>query len=117
MANLIRLGEAAPKYSFVHFNRTELTLLLNLYARRVSEGAWRDYAIDQGGECAVFSIYRHTLDRPVFTITKLTGTKLAGTKRAEYVAATAERELARSASLAEALAALERAPRLIDPQS
>ncbi len=112
MANLIRLGEAAPKYSFVHFNRTELTLLLNLYARRVSEGAWRDYAIDQGAECAVFSIYRHTLDRPVFTITKL-----ACGKRAEYVAATPERELARSGSLAETLAALDRSPRLVDTLS
>lgn len=109
MANLISLGDVAPKYSFVHFNRTELTLLLNLYGRRVAEGAWRDYAIDQGADRAVFSIYRHTLDRPVFTVTKH-----AGGRRPEYVAATPERELARSGSLAEALAALDRTPRLVE---
>jgi hypothetical protein len=111
MANLIRLGEVAPKYSFVHFNRTELTLLLNLYGRRVAEGAWRDYAIDQGADCAVFSVYRHTLERPAFMITKL-----AGERRPEYVAATPERELARSASLADTLAALDRAPRLVEAE-
>lgn len=54
----------------VHFERSELCRLLALYTSRVAEGEWRDYAIDQQPGCAVFAVYRHTLDRPAFTITK-----------------------------------------------
>ncbi len=120
MAKLIRMAEHRVGRGFVHFNRTELTLLLNLYARRVSSGDWRDYAIDHGAGKAVFSIYRHTLDRPLFTVTKLGGGK-GGARGGEsgghgdYVVAAAERELGRSGSLSEALALLERMPRLVVP--
>ncbi len=113
MAKLIRMAEHRLKRGFVHFNRTELTLLLNLYARRVSAGDWRDYAIDHGAGKAVFSIYRHTLERPLFTVTKLGGGERGG--HGDYVVAAAERELGRSGSLSEALALLERAPRLVVP--
>ncbi len=112
MAKLIRLAEYRVRRGFVHFNRTELTLLLNLYARRVASGEWRDYAIDQGAGKAVFSIYRHTLERPLFTVTKLGG---RGCGRGDYVVAAAERELGRSGSLSEALAVLDRTPRLVLP--
>jgi hypothetical protein len=118
MAKLIRLAEHRARRGFVHFNRTELTLLLNLYARRVSAGEWRDYAIDQGAGKAVFFIYRHTLERPLFTITKLGGAKPEGSGRgghADYVVAAAERELGRSGTLSEALALLDRRPRLVVP--
>lgn len=109
MAKVIRLSHHRATHSFVHFNRTELTLLLNLYARRVASGEWRDYAIDQGADRAVFSIYRHTLERPLFTVTKMG----PGTRAGQFVVASGERELARSGSLAEALAALEAAPRRV----
>jgi len=54
----------------VSFHRGELNRILSLYSRRVAAGEWRDYAIDQMGERAVFSIFRHAMDWPVFTITK-----------------------------------------------
>ena len=116
MAKLIRMAEHREGRGFVHFNRTELTLLLNLYARRVSAGDWRDYAIDHGAGKAVFSIYRHTLERPLFTITKLGGARGGESGgHGDYVVAAAERELGRSGSLSEALALLERLPRLVAP--
>lgn len=107
MAKLIQMADHRARAKLVHFNRTELTLLLNLYARRVAGGDWRDYAIDQGPDKAVFAVYRHTLDRPVYTVTKL--------PPGRFVVAAAERELARSASLSEALGALDRGPRLVVP--
>lgn len=116
MAKLIRLAERRSTRGFVHFNRTELTLLLNLYTQRVAAGEWRDYAIDQGAGRAVFSVYRHTLDRPLFTVTKLGGAEAARPGRGAYVVAAAERELSRSGSLCEALSVLERVPRPVAPQ-
>lgn len=52
------------------FSRSELNQLLSLYSRRVMSGEWRDYAIDQQAGMATFSIYRHSHDRPLFTIAK-----------------------------------------------
>ena len=54
----------------VSFHRSELSRILDVYSRRVAAGEWRDYAIDQLPGRAVFSIFRNSLDRPVFTITK-----------------------------------------------
>ena len=58
---------ARPSYSATFFNRSELNLLLSLYSRRVMSGEWRDYAIDQRAGMAVFSVYRHSQDQPLFT--------------------------------------------------
>jgi hypothetical protein len=54
----------------VNFGRGELGRILSVYSQRVASGEWRDYAIDQMQGRAVFSIFRHALDRPLFTITK-----------------------------------------------
>lgn len=109
MAKVIRLAEYRARPSLVHFNRIELTLLMNLYSRRVAAGEWRDYAIDQGTAGAMFSIYRHAGEHPLYTVAK----QASRTHPTVFVVATPERELARSPSLSEALKALERAPRLV----
>ncbi len=54
----------------VYFTRHELKRLLGLYSRRVMNGEWRDYAIDHTHQGAVFSIFRHSYDRPLFRISK-----------------------------------------------
>lgn len=115
MAKLIRMTEYRARHPFVHFNRTELTLLLNLYSRRVSRGEWRDYAIDQGPERAVFSIYRATQEAPLFTVTKV-GPDAGGrasSRGGDYVVAAGDRILARSGSLSEALAVFADTPRRV----
>ena len=48
--------------SRVFFDRQELRQLLDVYSRRVASGEWHDYAMDQRGNCAVFSIFRHSFD-------------------------------------------------------
>lgn len=52
------------------FNRRELTQILDVYGRKVAAGEWRDYAIDQLKERAVFSIFRRTSEVPLYQIVK-----------------------------------------------
>lgn len=60
--------QVAP--SAVFFTRLELNAILNLYGRNVAAGEWRDYAIDFGRERAVFSVFRHTSEVPLYRIEK-----------------------------------------------
>ena len=63
---------SAPVLSFpvapkrVSFDRLELQTILNVYGRKVSEGEWRDYAIDFLTDKAVFSIYRRSSEVPLY---------------------------------------------------
>ena len=54
----------------IYFSKYELTVILNLYSKQVSLGSWRDYAIDSKNDIAVFSIYRHTHDQPMYQVVK-----------------------------------------------
>lgn len=54
----------------VGFDRKELAAILNVYGRKVSEGEWRDYAMDFLRDRALFSIYRRNSERPLFIIEK-----------------------------------------------
>jgi hypothetical protein len=54
----------------VRFERRELDQLLHVYGRMVAAGQWRDYAIDFLSDRAVFSVFRHSSERPIYTIEK-----------------------------------------------
>ena len=54
----------------VFFDRRELRHLMNVYSRRVSAGDWRDYAIDFQRGQAVFSIFKHTSEAPLYRVAK-----------------------------------------------
>ncbi|MBN9599505.1 MAG: DUF2794 domain-containing protein [Afipia sp.] len=54
----------------VTFSRLELNRILNLYGRMVSDGEWRDYAIDFLKDRAVFSIFRRASEIPIYRIEK-----------------------------------------------
>jgi hypothetical protein len=56
--------------SQVTFDRPELNRILNVYGRMVAAGEWRDYALDFLEEAAVFSIFRHAAEMPLFRIEK-----------------------------------------------
>ena len=89
-------GSKTPTY----FSRTDLDRLLSLYSRRVASGEWRDYAIDLEADMAVFSVYRHTHDRPLFSIAKR---RVGGSKNLEYVVFSGQERIKRAASITEAL--------------
>ena len=54
----------------VTFSRRELDRILSLYGRKVAAGEWRDYAIDFLKDRAVFSVFRHTSEMPIYRIEK-----------------------------------------------
>jgi hypothetical protein len=60
----------ASAHRQVSFNRAELRSILDLYARKVAEGEWRDYAIDFTRDKAVFSVFRRTSEIPFYRIEK-----------------------------------------------
>jgi len=55
----------------IAFDRRELATILSVYGRKVSQGEWRDYAMDFLRERAVFSIYARVSERPLFIIEKI----------------------------------------------
>ena len=68
-ANLIALA-ARNRSAPISFNRQELNEILEVYGRKVADGEWRDYAIDQMRERAVFSIFRRACEVPLYRIVK-----------------------------------------------
>jgi hypothetical protein len=61
---------AAPARAEIRFDRAELNEILRIYGRKVAEGEWRDYAIDQLREEAVFSVFRRSSEMPLYRIVK-----------------------------------------------
>src|SRR3546814_7882637 len=58
MSQFYRFSEYRKSPRRVFFDRGELNQLLSLYSRNVASGEWRDYAIDQIGGSAIFSVFR-----------------------------------------------------------
>lgn len=54
----------------VAFHRTELDQILRVYGRMVANGEWRDYAIGHGPEKAIFAIFRHASEMPIYRVEK-----------------------------------------------
>src|SRR6202163_2198142 len=66
-----RMGAATPSAAArVIFDRRELSRIFGLYGRMVAEGEWRDYAIDFLKDRAVFSVFRHSCEVPIYRIEK-----------------------------------------------
>ena len=54
----------------IYFLKNELSLILSVYSKYVSKGIWKDYAIDNKDQFALFSFYRHTYEYPIYSIEK-----------------------------------------------
>ncbi len=59
------------KRPFVNFVRPELTIIMAIYGRMVAAGEWRDYGIDALSDRAVFSIFRHASEMPLYRVEKI----------------------------------------------
>ena len=66
--NLVINNEKRKKDIF--FNKTELQLILNLYAKMVSGGEWKDYGLNISKKEVSFDVYHRTSEFPVYKITK-----------------------------------------------
>ena len=54
----------------IFFNKTELQLILNLYAKMVSSGEWKDYGLGISQREVSFNVYHRTAEFPIYKITK-----------------------------------------------
>ena len=52
------------------FVRKELQCILNLYAKMVSNGSWKDYSFSSGSKEVSFDVYQRASDKPVLRILK-----------------------------------------------
>jgi uncharacterized protein DUF2794 len=98
---LLRLADYQTKRKVTFFNRSELDKLLQLYSREVARGEWRDYAIDHGAGRAMFSVFRHTHETPLYAIVKYAA---GGPRPIEYVVLSGRERLAAGRSLDDVLA-------------
>ena len=52
------------------FIKKELQSILNLYAKMVSNGTWKDYSLSAGSREISFDVYQRASDKPVLRILK-----------------------------------------------
>ena len=95
----------------IAFHRTELSLILGIYGRMVAAGFWRDYSISMLREAAIFAVFRHTAEHPLYRIEKRP--RLAARQGAYSIVAMDGRVLKRGNDLATVLRVLEK--KLIRP--
>jgi hypothetical protein len=108
MSTLYRLADQRARRRIVSFDRRELSRLLGLYSMRVASGEWRDYAIDFRPGMAIFSIFRHTSEQPLFAIAKV-----PNGSQGRYVVYNGPRKLAHGDSLEDVLSVFDRKLRLL----
>ena len=67
---LVINNESYKKEKEKFFIKKELKCILNLYAKMVSNGSWKDYAFSTGSREVSFDVYKRTSEKPVLRITK-----------------------------------------------
>ena len=70
MKNLKLVIDNTNKKIDIFFNKKELKLILNLYAKMVSSGEWKDYGLSIFKKEVSFNVYHRTSEFPVYKITK-----------------------------------------------
>jgi hypothetical protein len=99
-ATVLAFSDHRAKPRTLYFTRSELNQLLGLYSRHVARGAWRDYAIDHREGMALFSVFRHTQEAPVYRIIK---SAPAPARPVEFTVQSGRQKLRVCSSLADAL--------------
>jgi Protein of unknown function (DUF2794) len=87
------------------FSKGELSLILGVYGERVKRGEWRDYAIDSLPDMAVFSVFRSTLEAPLYAISKIPARNVL--KPAQYTVSSGNKTIKEGNSLGEVLQIFE----------
>jgi len=54
----------------IFFNKNELQIILNLYAKMVSGGEWKDYGLSISKKEISFNVYHRASEFPAYKITK-----------------------------------------------
>ena len=52
------------------FEKKELKIILNLYAKMVSEGSWKDYGLSISSKQVSFSVFKNAAENAIYKICK-----------------------------------------------
>ena len=52
------------------FERNELKIILDLYAKMVSDGSWRDYGLSISSKQVSFSVFKNAAENAIYKICK-----------------------------------------------
>tara|TARA_B100000886_G_C20336076_1_gene454549 strand:+ start:587 stop:928 length:342 start_codon:yes stop_codon:yes gene_type:complete len=52
------------------FEKNELKIILDLYARMVSEGSWKDYGLNMSSKQVGFSVFKNAAENAIYMICK-----------------------------------------------
>ena len=52
------------------FEKKELKIILDLYAKMVSEGSWRDYGLSISSKQVSFSVFKNAAENAIYNICK-----------------------------------------------
>ena len=52
------------------FEKNELKIILDLYAKMVSEGSWKDYGLNISNKQVSFSVFRNSAENALYKICK-----------------------------------------------
>ena len=52
------------------FEKKELKIILDLYAKKVSEGSWRDYGLNISSKQVSFSVFKNATENALYKICK-----------------------------------------------
>ena len=52
------------------FEKSELKIILDLYAKMVSEGSWKDYGLNISSKQVGFSVFKNTTEKAIYKICK-----------------------------------------------
>jgi hypothetical protein len=67
---LIINNSLKKKEKEIFFIKKELQTILNLYAKMVSNGTWKDYSLSSGTKEISFDVYQRTSEKPFIRILK-----------------------------------------------
>ena len=70
MKNLKLVVNNTDKNKQPYFVKKELQTILNLYAKMVSNGTWKDYSLCAGNKEISFNVYKRVSEKPILRILK-----------------------------------------------
>ena len=53
------------------FEKNELKIILDLYAKMVSEGSWKDYGLNISNKQVSFSVFKNAAENALYKICKI----------------------------------------------
>ena len=67
---LVINNSSSNKKDKYFFEKDELKIILDLYAKMVSNGSWKDYGLNISSKQVAFSVFRNSSENAVYNICK-----------------------------------------------